>query len=1133
MKIQKLIVALFIFGCVNSSVGFAQKTSVNPSKIGWVTEGMSSDELKAIQAFLANQEKLETVEINAIPLLEERLATGDLTHLWIHRLDTDRAPFKSQKTIDAIKKFVKNGGNLVLSMEAVNLLNDWGIEKNLLETKVDTITDNGFGRPLGFHAFKSHPIFDGMNGGAYPWKSKEDHLVRKIGFFDENLPNNAAAKIVGIEWTYITFHENNKLILEYPLGKGKIMAIGAFSYFAKENYNTEELHRLYLNIFTYMSGENKGVSNYWQYTPQKVTALDKTFKAQNLALATKWELPELTLSLKKQEATKDATLMTGRRMVIGGSEKGGIEEIWTNPFMSFRDINTGVVLKGEDTVVWLNELTPVITSSPELIIREYTISGASLKEITTVSMDKPVGVVHYEWDNDKLAKIMMTYTTNLRYMWPYSEKVTATISYKWASEMNAVVNVGQYGELASLMGFSAKPESFLLGQYDDFAFENGEFKATKTDLIQVSGVFTFDAKKANGKLNAYMVAGDNGLSNTVAMYNSEAKNFNQLYLKSSDYYRNLLDSSLMLTTPDTDFNTGYQWAMIRTDQFFQETPAIGTSMVAGLGTTSRGWDGGQKVNGRPGYSWYFGRDAQWTGFAVNAYGGHKMVKKILEVFVTYQSLNGKILHELTTSGAVHYDASDSTPLFVVLAAHYLKYSGDLEYINEIWPALKKAMDFCYSTDTDNDGLIEITNVGHGWVEGGSLFGTHTEVYLAGSWAAALDAASYISSSLNKKEQSISYSEDAQKVKNIIDTDFWNSDENYFYNGKMIDGSYMNAETVLAGVPVYFNAVVDPMKAFKTAASFAGNMFTTDWGVRIIPESSKKFHPQSYHGGMVWPLFAGWASLAEYKTGNYTSAYSHVMNNLLMYKQWNMGSVEETLDGSKFEPAGVSSQQGWSETMVLQPVSEGMLGIVPDALSNNISLSPQFPWNWNTVKVANINFGTHSIDFEMNRTQKTTTFHFKGDEKQEVTLNFSTSLPLGTKVKKVAINNTVVPFTVVEKSESIALKFDPILLKGASLIEIYHNKGIGALPQVNEPQPGDTNKEAKIIKQQLSDEIFDLVIEGLPGKKYQVRVMSNSKIKKVYNARIIKKEGTVYTLETETPASSQKYATQKISIKVKH
>ena len=269
--------------------------------------------------------------------------------------------------------------------------------------------------------------------------------------------------------------------------------------------------------------------------------------------------------------------------------------------------------------------------------------------------------------------------------------------------MNAAVSSGQSKKLVNIMGFSSKPEIFKLGQYDGFNLNNGSPIGIKTDLKQVSGLFCFDAKDVKGKFSAYIVAGNDGIEKTIETYKSESNNFNQLFIKSSEYYKDLLDNSLMLTTPDYQFNEGYRWAMVRSDQFFQETSDIGTSMVAGFGTTLRGWDGGHRISGRPGYAWYFGRDAQWTGLAVNAYGGHKMVKKILDVFTNFQSLNGKIYHELTTSGAVHYDAADSSPLYVVLAAHYLKYSGDIDYIRKIWPSIKRAMDFCYSTDTDNDG----------------------------------------------------------------------------------------------------------------------------------------------------------------------------------------------------------------------------------------------------------------------------------------------------------------------------------------------------------------------------------------------------------------------------------------------
>ena len=136
-------------------------------------------------------------------MLNENLESLELTHIWIHQLHKNYTEYNKKNIGEVIKEFVESGGNLILSMEAVRLLNDWDIEKNLFEIRKDSIRDHGFGRPLGFHSFKSHPIFEGLHGGVYPWKSKSDHSVNKIGFFGESLPDTTIAKVIGIEWTYI------------------------------------------------------------------------------------------------------------------------------------------------------------------------------------------------------------------------------------------------------------------------------------------------------------------------------------------------------------------------------------------------------------------------------------------------------------------------------------------------------------------------------------------------------------------------------------------------------------------------------------------------------------------------------------------------------------------------------------------------------------------------------------------------------------------------------------------------------------------------------------------------------------------------------------------------------------------
>jgi len=50
------------------------------------------------------------------------------------------------------------------------------------------------------------------------------------------------------------------------------------------------------------------------------------------------------------------------------------------------------------------------------------------------------------------------------------------------------------------------------------------------------------------------------------------------------------------------------------------------------------------------YGWYFGRDGEWSGFALLDYGDFQKVKSELEFYGKYQDLSGKIFHEATTSG---------------------------------------------------------------------------------------------------------------------------------------------------------------------------------------------------------------------------------------------------------------------------------------------------------------------------------------------------------------------------------------------------------------------------------------------------------------------------------------------------
>ena len=145
---------------------------------------------------MLEKNKLFTIKLVSLKELKKSTALDQFNQLWYHRTDTSDLTMPEKALGASIKKFVKGGGNVFLSMEAVPLLNDWGIEPNTIQLQRDTIVDEGFGRPLGFHSFKSHPIFDGLLGGVYTSKQKVDHIVRKHGFFGNTVPAKANVSLL-------------------------------------------------------------------------------------------------------------------------------------------------------------------------------------------------------------------------------------------------------------------------------------------------------------------------------------------------------------------------------------------------------------------------------------------------------------------------------------------------------------------------------------------------------------------------------------------------------------------------------------------------------------------------------------------------------------------------------------------------------------------------------------------------------------------------------------------------------------------------------------------------------------------------------------------------------------------------
>ncbi len=1117
---------LFLAAVVGGSYYYFRYLGKDRVGVLVAAEDAISPEQRALIRFLEDRKNTEYRLVPVGELSQDPHRLDGLSMLWIQETDSSSLQtIVNPETLKPIENFVRSGGGLLLGLRAAELITDLGFEPGRPATVQETLVDEGYGRKKGLHAYSTHPVFSGLHGGSYFFFPKNDMSIEKTGFFGEEVPEKG--KVAGVGWSYVFLDEDEKLMLEYSVDKGKVMTVGAFLHFSVPNYQRHELEILANNLVSYLCGRKLSEpASYWTFSQRDTYSVAIASRRETPRIPAPWNLPGDDRILQRDRGGDAYWDLAGRRLLVMGKEAGGIDEIWSHPFMALEDYRLGIRFPGEDSVHWLKEYPCSITVSPSWFERRYAIGTDTLTEVMAVHPDEPAAALHYSWTGRDSLEVFFDFMTRFRLMWPYSSHATRDLYYGYDEGSHAFVIHDESGEHVLVVGSTAPAGFHTIGPFTRVDYDRTDPHGIPADTFLVRGAFGTRLNARENRFDVVVVASSEKVSRGQALYRRLLADPGQVLTAALDHQEEMDELALRVRTPVKDLNLGYEWARIATDRLFVSTPGVGNSLVAGYGTTDRGWDGGQLVNGRPGYAWYFGRDAIWCAFAMLDYGDFDKVRMILETFNRFQSPDGKIYHELTTSGFVHYDAADATPLYVVLVGEYLRHSGDQAFVRRTWTHIKKAIDFCYSTDTDGDGLIENTNVGHGWVEGGALFGSKTTLYLASVWAEALRQAHYIARHM-KYEEEASYLKDYERVLEVIRNDFKNPVGGFYAHGKYPDDTYNREPTIMPAIPMLFGQLAhgDTREMLR---AYASNEFSTDWGTRIIGESSRNFNPRGYHTGSIWPLYTGWTSLAEYRYGNDIPAYNHLMANAVIYKNWGLGFTEEVLHGKTYTPQGVCAHQGWSETMVLQPLLEGMLGIEPDALEHRLSFSPAFPADWDHAEIRQIRTGNHEVDVIMDREPGRIRYQFMHRGPRALQLEFSPLLPGHTVITGISVDGEPVTAEPLNDNHHTQLSLS-LRLRNRKVVEISHEGIYSVLPAVPDPQPGDSSSVFRILDQEFVPEGIRVLFEGKPEEEAGWKLYAEHEPGQPANARLVANEGNLYHYVIRFPETNRKYARLEVLI----
>jgi hypothetical protein len=643
-------------------------------KIGYLlTSDLPSPEDKAVLQWLDRSQIFKPVTIDINRINQKK----GLDLIWVHVPDSNVYKNKIDKVsvFPEIQKYIEKGGKLLLTDYAALIPYDLEIETVKPDIKIIKIENEWLSRKKGFQSFRGHPLFSELFGGSFIWDSGEDNRLPIIGFFEKTFPERG--KVVATEKSFITINADHRLVIEYDNLPDKIISVGGFVYFAKKNLLDYNLQKFIENCLTYLDGSNEGKRTYWQ----KYDNLPKEFEITTEALEKNVnrnlvinDLPDMVLT--RDNSKNEYFDVEGRRALIMGKEKGGIDEFWVHPFRVLRDYQAGIVKDGK--LIRLDNFPVKIEVRPESFIRNYITPYGQLREVLLPSLNDGGGIIHYETDAGKLMNLVIKFRSDLRWMWPYDEFAIGDVCYGYDEALQAFHLRDSAGDLYGVVGGDKTPVRLYYGQFEDINYSDQDFSGKKTELNQVSLALEYNLKTGGDSSLNIAVAGSNlGQSEALQNYRKLLDRPQFIYDEAFVHYKQLLDNSITIKSPDPEFNQLWKWAIIGTDRFWVNTPDLGTALVAGYATTARGWNGGHKISGRPGYAWYFGRDSEWSGFAIDNYGDFEAIHQQLMFLQKYQDLAGKIFHEISTSGVVHYDAADATPLYVILAAHYLRASGDM------------------------------------------------------------------------------------------------------------------------------------------------------------------------------------------------------------------------------------------------------------------------------------------------------------------------------------------------------------------------------------------------------------------------------------------------------------------------
>lgn len=488
----------------------------------------------------------------------------------------------------------------------------------------------------------------------------------------------------------------------------------------------------------------------------------------------------------------------------------------------------------------------------------------------------------------------------------------------------------------------------------------------------------------------FVIAGSATARNDAeTAYGYLARHHGSLLTRKKARYASIIEQA-RIRIPDRRLQEVYDWVKVNTQWLVRDVPGMGRGLGGGLME----------------YPWWFGTET-YSLRALIATGNVELAKQTLRLLKDHSTRvngNGRIVHEVTTNGAVSNPGNtQETAQFILTVGTLFEWTGDLDFAREMYPAMKMGLHWLL---TDMDRNRNLFPEGYGIME---VYGLNAELIdVAAYTQQALMATARLAGALGEPEAADRYRRLGSRLATRINQHFWVEEEGSygdFYGTRAqavsaVEGAIrqigLKGPTKLTrrdkeAIGYYerlrdkFSAMPDTSRAWITNKNW---VITTPLETGIAPrgrairlldrirnENVGEYGPflSAVERQAMMTISTGVQAVSEANYGRTDEALWYVDKIVRTFNRKLPGSISEMMpDYGCFTIA-------WTSYGIVLPLIQHVFGIQPDAVNKTIVFDPHLPTGWENIGIEDLPIGTNIISFSRTRTERGIEFGLEAKE----------------------------------------------------------------------------------------------------------------------------------------------------------